>query len=156
MGLREEHVYSFGRTTRAQILLPDIRVSRCHGELMVRNGAWTYTDRGSANGSYIFEREDLRVAERARRDLPCHRLTAQESHPLQPGEGILLGCRDAWIELLEAPPPGALPNLVGVNPPTVLAVLGIEAIREADTPDLEWTSETLEPPPRRILHVSDS
>ncbi|MEO1232839.1 MAG: FHA domain-containing protein [Myxococcota bacterium] len=153
--LREEHAYTFGRTTRAQILLPDIRVSRCHGELMVRNGAWTYTDLGSANGSYVFDVEDLHLAERAQVDLRCYRLAVQEGYRLRPGEGVLLGCRDAWIELTPTPPAGALPDLVGINPPSVLAVLGIEAVREADTPDLEWTSEALEPPPPRVLDLLD-
>lgn len=145
--------YTFGRTTRAQVLLPDIRVSRCHGMLEVHDSAWTFTDIGSVNGSFMFRVEDFVASESKGLDLPCIRLDRGHQGRLRPGDGVLLGCRDTWIEMLEEPPPGALPTLAGVNPPSVLAVLGIEAVREGETPDLEWTSENVDLPALR--HIED-
>jgi hypothetical protein len=143
--------YSFGRTAQAGVLLPDVRVSRAHGDLEVHDGRWTFTDLGSANGSFLFRVGDLVHTEVSGADLPCVRLEPGQRGRLRPGDGVLLGCRDAWIELLPHPPPGALPNLVGANPPSVLAVLGIESVAESETPDLRWPSETPElPEPRTI------
>lgn len=129
------HRYTFGRTARSKILLPDQRASRAHGDLEVVGSSWAFTDLGSANGSFLFRVEDFFLSESDGGDLSCVRLTPGNRGRLRPGEGILLGSRDAWIEMLAAPPPGALTSLDGVNPRSVLEALGLLE-EEGVTPDL--------------------
>ncbi len=138
--------YSFGRTSQAKVLFPDVRVSRMHGYLEMLNGLWSFMDVGSANNSYLFNGYDLTEAEREDRDLPCHKLRRAFPAAMRPGQGILLGTRDCWIELFAGQPPGTLPNLIGVNPPSVLAMLGLAVVSESPTPDL------LEMPEPAVIH----
>ncbi len=42
-----------GRASDNDIVLPDERVSRHHGQLASRQGTLVYTDLGSTNGSYV-------------------------------------------------------------------------------------------------------
>lgn len=42
-----------GRAWENEIVLPDDRVSRRHGQLTTRHGALVYSDLGSTNGSFV-------------------------------------------------------------------------------------------------------
>jgi predicted component of type VI protein secretion system len=46
-------VVRIGRGTDNEIVLPDDRVSRRHGQLTSRQGTLVYTDLGSSNGSQV-------------------------------------------------------------------------------------------------------
>jgi pSer/pThr/pTyr-binding forkhead associated (FHA) protein len=49
-----------GRAWENEIVLPDDRVSRRHGQLTTRHGALVYSDLGSTNGSFV---NGVRVSE---------------------------------------------------------------------------------------------
>lgn len=149
--LEPNRLYTFGRTARARVLFPDVRVSRAHGDLEMHGGSWHFTDLSSSNGSFVFRVADLDRTDAVGADLPCLRIAPGRRARLRSGDGVLLGCRDAWLELLSVPPPGALRDVARVNPPSVLAVLGLKAVREAETPDLDWPDGELPLPAPREL-----
>lgn len=118
--------YDFGRAARARILFDDRRVSRIHGRLECVEHRWVFVDAGSANGSYRFLVRDWIDCEAVGAHLPCARLEEGRREWLRPGEGILLGSREAWLELLLEIPVGAVLDPDRINPPGLRARLGID------------------------------
>lgn len=134
LALESTRVYTFGRAPRARILMPSPHVSRLHGQLDAVGGRWTFVDPGTPNGSYLFRVRDLIFTEATGELLPCVRLAPGQPGWLRSGEGVLLGCREMWFELLREVPPDAVgPDRA--NPPSVQAWLS-EPAEERRTPDL--------------------
>jgi ABC-type multidrug transport system ATPase subunit/pSer/pThr/pTyr-binding forkhead associated (FHA) protein len=59
--LRAGTIYRVGRDPDGHIVLADDRVSWAHGELTWTGAAWTYTDLGSTNGSFLDQAKVDRV-----------------------------------------------------------------------------------------------
>lgn len=97
----------FGRADRADVVIPQHRVSRLHGMLWWEDGQWLFRDLGSANGSFVYDVGDFERHEAAGDDLPVEGLRDGEGRPMGAAEGVLLGTRDARLELLPEVPPEA-------------------------------------------------
>lgn len=119
--------YDFGRVRRAHVLYADGRVSRLHGRLEAVGRRWLFTDPGSANGSFRFRVDDWLDCEAIGARLPCARLAVGRPEWIRPGEGVLLGSRGAWFELLLEVPVGSVLDPARINPPEVLDALGLGA-----------------------------
>lgn len=71
--LLDKEIITAGRSTRSDIFLDDITVSRHHAEFVMRDAAVTITDKGSLNGTYV------------------NRTLVDHSAVLRPGDEVQIG-----------------------------------------------------------------
>jgi DNA-binding NtrC family response regulator len=105
IALYEDKRYVFGRSDDADVVFEDDRVSRRHGLLEHTIQGWRYHDLGASNASYFARADDVPIA--LDDDVPCTRFSGK-SVEMGVGDAVLLGSRNAWIELIDEVPEDAL------------------------------------------------
>jgi len=100
--------FSLGKGAGNDIIVEDASVSRSHATLRWENGEWLVFDHGSKNGSFV---NDRRIA---------------GSHPLRPGDVLLLG--RTQVSIVKGPePPGILDAAASAKSEAATSVLPLES-----------------------------